>query len=206
MGTTQNTGTHPLRGGCINEQRQIIFDDFTLGAHYFPPFILDVERSRVSVRTLRGTMASASSQLEELERLLSHHASFQKHHLCHIYRFVSSPLFGSNVSGYFSYPQRCPGYPGYAKVGRVAVDLGRWTLEQTVNLERSGSQCLRFVAFHCFLRHQCVLTFHHFAIENRQLFIAYYLRIRATPSNYFSAIVLIPKIDNGLCSRGWRKE
>ncbi len=65
-----------------------------------------------------------------------------------------------------SYPERCPGYPGYAKVGRVAVDLGRWTLEQTVNSERSSSQCLRFVAFYCFLRYRCMLTFRRFG--NRQ--------------------------------------
>ncbi|PBK79390.1 hypothetical protein ARMGADRAFT_137266 [Armillaria gallica] len=43
----------------------------------------------------------------------------------------------------FGYPERCPGYPGYAKVGRVVVDLGWWTLEHTINSERSGSQRLR---------------------------------------------------------------
>ncbi len=152
--------------------------------------------------TFYGTdIASAISQLEELGSALAQQPTLQKHHLRHICQTVYS-LFGSDLFQDLSYPERCPGYPGYAKVGQIAVDLGRWTLEQTVNSERSCSQCLRFVAFYCFLRCRGVLIFNHFTIENRQSFIACYLRIRTTPFSYFPVIIPFPRIGSSLCFHG----
>ncbi len=188
----------------FDEQKRIILDDFTLGPHDFAPFILRLGRSGVSVDTFYGTdIASAISQLEELGSALAQRATLQKHHLRHIYQNVYS-LFGSDVSQDLGYPERCPGYPGYAKVGRVAVDLGRWTLEQTVNSERNSSQCLRFVASHCFLCYRCMLTFSR--IGNRQSFIACYLQIRATPFRYFLVTTPIQRINSGLCFHGLCRE
>lgn len=196
--TAKDTGSW----NYFDEQKRIILDDFTLGPHYFAPFILRLGRSGVLVDTFYGTnIASAISQLEELGSALAQGVTLQKYHLRHIYQNVCS-LFGSDMSQELSYPERCPGYPGYAKVGRVAVDLGRWTLEQTVNSERSVSQCLKFVAFYCFLHCLGVLIFNRFTTENRQSFIACYLRIRITPFSYFPVIIPFPRIDSSLCFHG----
>ncbi len=151
---TQDSRTYSFQ--YLNERGQIIFDKFTSGHHSFYPYILHLESSGASMgiceeRSLVKHSTPFNNLISPkpppLESILADSGNLQKHHLWDIYRNIHLLLGFHSQFYHFDYPRRCPHYPGYARNGRVVIDLEEWTLQWSIHSKCNGLQQLKCVLF-----------------------------------------------------------
>ncbi|PBK80337.1 hypothetical protein ARMGADRAFT_80163 [Armillaria gallica] len=124
----------------LNKHGRVILNDLRFGNHNFYPFILTLGYPNVYVKD--ANEPDYKFDAAQLEHLLQRSTKLERADLWHILKNVHY-ILGYTGAKVWRYPQECCDYPGYSELGRVVVDLEKWTLSWQMNLGQTHSQHLR---------------------------------------------------------------